>query len=927
MFSSRKLDWAEIELVGVVNMMDRKVSVQEDEEFEMLLGEIPRATSAPPHGRSVGSSKDEAEGESVLSGDFYAVSSGSLSYYGGSVSSSDSRNSSQLLLDQKSSPLKVEEQHVAKSGVSLPAQQHIFPDLGVNQNGVEHALLDDQSLAAVFGNLNFKETRNGDGNSGDSRQVNLVDNVNGGIEMQNGHSYSAGNYSAFDVMKTTLPMHLNVDVNSFSSPRTVSYGIDQSSQSNHHRNGDVQRVGNGILPLTETQTMKQVLKQNAYHTDTYMNGFGLPFKTSSLGSLDFQQSFPVNSVATPPVPGIQGYQFLANPSMSLGSNLQQHYYFDPSIGPFMQPQSCQPSVSDLHQQVNRMQPSSWQRMKEEGGFRTQQEYMLLQQTHGQALAALPNQVGAAFVGDSSNRTVRQHGLYSSVPGVVQFKPPLGSTQLQGEVFNGRDWVASPVHGMLGSCNQLEGSVQSGNICRYHAQGFCSRGENCPFYHGQIQRVVNGRTLKPSSVPFKDPQMGGILECEQKPAFPEKILTRNRSRGINSITTINPVPSGSEKEASSNGQCNAKTLPNGHLLSEPFNLDIHGHYRSISPQITESEIPLRSLVTSQQQLKYTSLDEIKGQIYSTAMDQNGCRFLQRKFDEGSPEDVEKIFLEIIDHIIELMTDQFGNYLVQKLLEVCTEDQRMRILHAVTKETGELVNISLNTHGTRAVQKLVEIIKTPQEVSMVVSSLKPGVVTLIKDSNGNHVVQRCLQRLHSADNQFLFDAAVEHCIEIATHKHGCCVLQRCIDYSIGAQQQRLVAEIAANAFSLSQDAYGNYVVQYILALEMPWVIEDVINHLESKYAILSMQKYSSNVIETCLKNSGDEGCGRIIRELVNSSLFGQLLQDPFANYVIQCALKESKGSLHSTLVDAIRPHLPTLRISPFGKRILSRNNLKK
>jgi hypothetical protein len=30
----------------------------------------------------------------------------------------------------------------------------------------------------------------------------------------------------------------------------------------------------------------------------------------------------------------------------------------------------------------------------------------------------------------------------------------------------------------------------------------------------------------------------------------------------------------------------------------------------------------------------------------------------------------------------------------------------------------------------------------EVSMVVSSLKPGVVTLIKDSNCNHVVQAVL-----------------------------------------------------------------------------------------------------------------------------------------------------------------------------------------
>jgi hypothetical protein len=42
--------------------------------------------------------------------------------------------------------------------------------------------------------------------------------------------------------------------------------------------------------------------------------------------------------------------------------------------------------------------------------------------------------------------------------------------------------------------------------------------------------------------------------------------------------------------------------------------------------------------------------------------------------------------------------------------------------------------------------------------------------------------------------------------------------------------LVAEITANAVSFSQDAYGNYVVQYILALVMPYVIADVMKHLE-------------------------------------------------------------------------------------------------
>lgn len=44
---------------------------------------------------------------------------------------------------------------------------------------------------------------------------------------------------------------------------------------------------------------------------------------------------------------------------------------------------------------------------------------------------------------------------------------------------------------------------------------------------------------------------------------------------------------------------------------------------------------------------------------------------------------------------------------------------------------------------------------------------------------------------------------------------------------------------------------------------------------------------------------------------------VLQDPYANFVIQTALSVTSGQLHSDLVDAIRPFLPSLRGTPFGK----------
>lgn len=96
-------------------------------------------------------------------------------------------------------------------------------------------------------------------------------------------------------------------------------------------------------------------------------------------------------------------------------------------------------------------------------------------------------------------------------------------------------------------------------------------------------------------------------------------------------------------------------------------------------------------------KYDSLAEAQGYIYYIAKDQHGCRFLQRMFDEGTPQEVRIIFSEIIDHVVELMMNPFGNYLMQKLLEVCNEEQRMEILLRVTATGGQLIRISLNTHG--------------------------------------------------------------------------------------------------------------------------------------------------------------------------------------------------------------------------------------
>ncbi|KAK3007378.1 hypothetical protein RJ639_017455 [Escallonia herrerae] len=328
-----------------------------------------------------------------------------------------------------------------------------------------------------------------------------------------------------------------------------------------------------------------------------------------------------------------------------------------------------------------------------------------------------------------------------------------------------------------------------------------------------------------------------------------------------------------------------------------------------------------------QLKFNTLAESQGYIYFLAKDQYGCRFLQRMFDEGTPQDVQTIFNEIIDHVVELAVNPFGNYLMQKLLEVSNEEQRMQILLMVTKEPGQLVRISLNTHGTRVVQKLIESLTTKQQILLVISALQPGFLSLIKDLNGNHVVQRCLQCLSSEDNEFIFVAAAKYCVDIATHQHGCCVLQRCISHSSGEHQENLVAEISTNGLLLAQDAFGNYVLQYILELKIPYATSKLVSQFEGNFVHLSTQKFSSHVVEKCLAVLSHEVRSKIIHELLSADHFEQLLQDPHANYVVQTALRVSEGPLHNLLADAIESHKAISRNSPYSKRIFSHKLLKK
>ncbi|KAG5030746.1 hypothetical protein JHK85_014728 [Glycine max] len=315
------------------------------------------------------------------------------------------------------------------------------------------------------------------------------------------------------------------------------------------------------------------------------------------------------------------------------------------------------------------------------------------------------------------------------------------------------------------------------------------------------------------------------------------------------------------------------------------------------------------------------NDLRGRVLLLATDQHECRTLQETMRKLTREEFYIIFLELINHVTDLMVDPFGNYVVQRMVEICTEEQLSQIVLSLAQCNFQLVRICLSAHGIRGVEKLLERVTTQEQRDLVLSALCPGAAILAKDVNGHRVLLHCLKQFSGEDNENLLNVVANKCFEIATDKTGCVVLQQCINHAQGETKQKLLDAIILHVSLLAEDCYGNYVVQHLLSLKVPGVAESLLIQLKGRFFYLACNKYGSNVVERFLQDSGEKHSTSIVLELLHNPNVAMLLVDPYGNYVIKSALSASKGHVRNRLERLIKLNSLIMRSNLYGKKLLA------
>ncbi|XP_062184871.1 pumilio homolog 3-like isoform X2 [Phragmites australis] len=315
-----------------------------------------------------------------------------------------------------------------------------------------------------------------------------------------------------------------------------------------------------------------------------------------------------------------------------------------------------------------------------------------------------------------------------------------------------------------------------------------------------------------------------------------------------------------------------------------------------------------------------LVDVVGRVKEVSMDQYGSRFIQQKLENASGDDREEIFPEILSNAIALTTDVFGNYVIQKFFEFATESQLIQLADQLK---SHILELSLQMYGCRVVQKVLEVVDMDRKID-IVHELKNFVLKCIADQNGNHVIQKCIECVPEDRIPFVIEPILSQIFVLCTHQYGCRVIQRLLEHCHDpATQSAIMDEIVQHTFRLTDDKFGNYVVQHVLQHGKPEERSSIIQKLSGQVVILSKQKFASNVIEKCLAFGTPEERDGLIGEIISSSqTFQELMKDQFGNYVVQRVLQTCDDKYLEMILKSIKLHLNELKNYTYGKHIVAR-----
>lgn len=170
------------------------------------------------------------------------------------------------------------------------------------------------------------------------------------------------------------------------------------------------------------------------------------------------------------------------------------------------------------------------------------------------------------------------------------------------------------------------------------------------------------------------------------------------------------------------------------------------------------------------------------VISLAIDNCGCRIVQRLFEKYKISELRPIVDAVIKEPVELATNQYGNYVVQYILN---SKEKEYVTELIQKFSGRFYEFSVHKFASNVIEKCIR--GASEEERMMIfeevigpenSFEKKRILKMIEDQFGNYVIQRIIE-YGSAEQKRVIRAVVTENYEELKEKQYAKYVFQCLD----------------------------------------------------------------------------------------------------------------------------------------------------
>ena len=340
----------------------------------------------------------------------------------------------------------------------------------------------------------------------------------------------------------------------------------------------------------------------------------------------------------------------------------------------------------------------------------------------------------------------------------------------------------------------------------------------------------------------------------------------------------------------------------------------------------------------QQDKKITLEEFAKYINGISMpvidfvcNSKGALELQ-KILEKAGFDVKLYFITILkrEGLTVIMKNIHGNYFFQKLIKDSSEKIISSIVLYIIED---FIDISKDDSGTFSIQALLNEISSVNDINKILQKIKGHEIEMIYNKNATYVVQKIVLKFPDFLRKDLNEIILQNFSKLCLDVNGICLVKNFIRTNTIENDKQLMNIIVTNNFVLlAQSPFGNYAIQFLLEKLNSNELNELFGVLNENIYKLSVQQFSSNVVEKALEKMDEITREKILDKLFFQGKFIILLKNKFGKFVISKAVsympQELKTKFEFELVNNINKgiynHKDKNRVKKFLAKMQNNSN---